>query len=71
MKNYIFRIGMLDYGEFVPEALVSSQDPSLNTLGNKMDLIPLRADDEAALAELISTMTDGTHAITETYSYLR
>ncbi|CAL4078548.1 unnamed protein product, partial [Meganyctiphanes norvegica] len=34
------RLCMLDYGEFVPEALKTSSDRTFRILGNKMDLAP-------------------------------
>ncbi|KAK4323257.1 hypothetical protein Pmani_006039 [Petrolisthes manimaculis] len=66
-----FRMCMLDYGEFVPEALRTSTHPILSKLGAKMDLVPTVDDSEyegiEACAELV---VDGTHAHTETNSYL-
>lgn len=62
---------MLDYGEFVPEALVTSTDASLAKMGAKMDLVPedetLDFSGEEGCVELVVA---GTHAHLETFSYL-
>ena len=64
---------MVDYGEFVAEALASSKDASLKTLGDKMDLIPwtLEDDGETSYDNLIQLLLDGTHAVTDSFSYIR
>ena len=66
---------MLDYGEFVPEALLESGDSNLRALGNKMDLFSMfdaNGKMEGDLYRtLVDAMMDGTHAITETTSYLK
>lgn len=63
---------MLDYGEFVPDALLTSSDASLATLGAKVDLTPedatLRFTGEEACVERVVA---GTHAHIETFSYLK
>lgn len=63
---------MLDYGEFVPEALTTSSHPVLAKLGTKMDLVPtdvtLTYEGEEHCVEKVVTRT---HAHVETYSYLR
>lgn len=53
---------MLDYGEFVPQALRSSQDTYYRALGEKMDMYD--DDDESVYPTL-----NGTHAYIESYSY--
>ena len=53
---------MLDYGEFVPQAMRSSQDQYYRTLGEKMDMY---ADDD----ESVYPVLNGTHAYIESYSY--
>lgn len=55
---------MLDYGEFVPQALMSSQDNHYRALGEKMDLYMFSDIDEAVYRVL-----NGTHAFIELYSY--
>ena len=67
-----FRVGMVDYGEFVPEALKTSQDTILKTLGDKMTLYPVFDDDyDKAYEDAIAgTVLNGKGAMTETYSYL-
>ncbi|XP_063874195.1 uncharacterized protein LOC135107839 [Scylla paramamosain] len=66
------RVCMLDYGEFVPEALLTSTDTSLATIGAKVDLSPedktLRFSGEEACVEQVMA---GTHAHIETFSYLK
>ncbi|XP_068227416.1 probable glutamate receptor [Palaemon carinicauda] len=67
-----FRVSMVDYGEFVPEALSTSQDEYLKALGDRMDLVPNNPnDDDISYNQLIDLLLEGTHSITETYSYLR
>lgn len=62
---------MLDYGEFVPEALRTSTHPILSKLGAKMDLVPTVDDSEYEGIEACAVfVVDGTHAHTETNSYL-
>lgn len=62
---------MLDYGEFVPEALAKSTHPVLAKLGTKLDLVPtdgsLPYEGEEHCVERVVA---GTHAHVETYSYL-
>ena len=63
---------MLDYGEFVPEALLTSSDTSLAILGTKVYLTPenetlLFGGEEACVERVM----DGTHAHIETLSYLK
>ncbi|KAK4323243.1 hypothetical protein Pmani_006026 [Petrolisthes manimaculis] len=66
------RLCMLDYGEFVPEALATSTHPILARLGTKLDLVPtdgsLTYEGEEHCVEMVVA---GTHAHVETYSYLR
>ena len=64
---------MVDYGEFVPEALISSNDISLRTLGEKMELIPWTEEDEGegSYEQLIENLLEGTHAVIDSFSYLR
>ncbi|CAL4161010.1 unnamed protein product, partial [Meganyctiphanes norvegica] len=66
------RLCMLDYGEFVPEALKTSPDRTFKMLGNKLDLVPLlmhlEYNNEVGCVELAVA---GTHAHIETYSYLQ
>ncbi|XP_047471302.1 glutamate receptor ionotropic, delta-2-like [Penaeus chinensis] len=66
-----FRVSMVDYGEFVPEALATSADQYLKALGDRMDLVENYADDEISYRRLLDLLLEGRHAITETYSYLR
>ncbi|XP_071524430.1 probable glutamate receptor [Panulirus ornatus] len=65
------RVAMVDYGEFVPEALATSNDRYLKALGDRMDLVFNHDDDDVSYNELLQLVLDGGHAITDTYSYLR
>ncbi|XP_042886513.1 probable glutamate receptor [Penaeus japonicus] len=58
------QVSMHDYGEFVPGALKTSQDPYYRALGDKLDLFP--SDDIP-----VKSMLQGTHAYMESYSYNR
>ncbi|KAK4323246.1 hypothetical protein Pmani_006029 [Petrolisthes manimaculis] len=66
------RLCMLDYGEFVPEALAMSTHPILARLGAKLDLVPIidgiLYEGQEGCVELVLA---GTHAHVETYSYVR
>lgn len=62
---------MVDYGEFVPEALATSKHGHLRALGDRLDLVFNHDDDSISYAQLLQHALDGGHAITETYSYLR
>ncbi|XP_068237501.1 glutamate receptor-like [Palaemon carinicauda] len=67
-----YRLCMLDYGEFVPEALRTSTESTLATLGSKLDLVPLRMDwKEFGHEGCVELVVAGTHAQTETYSYIK
>lgn len=63
---------MLDYGEFVPEALLTSTDASLAMMGSRMELLPedytQTFTGEEGCAELVVA---GTHAHIETFNYLQ
>ncbi|KAK3875555.1 hypothetical protein Pcinc_019604 [Petrolisthes cinctipes] len=66
------RLCMLDYGEFVPEALATSKHSTLARLGSKMDLVPsigsLPHEGEEGCVELAMART---HAHVEAHSYIR
>ena len=64
---------MVDYGEFVPYALLESDDFFLKTLGEKMDLIPLTTEDlgETSYNILLERLLEGTTAVIDSYSYIR
>ena len=53
---------MMDYGEFVPQALRSSQDKYYRTLGDKLDMYEI--EDNIAYATL-----NGTHGYINSYTY--
>lgn len=62
---------MLDYGEFVPDALLDSEDEVMRNLGGRMQLVPTTEHGyygQEACADLVL----GRHsAHLETYAYLR
>lgn len=66
------RLCMLDYGDFVPEALATSTHPILARLAAKLDLVPIIAnlpyEGQEGCVELVVA---GTHAHVEAYSYIR
>ena len=53
---------MMDYGEFVPQALKSSQDKYYRTLGDKLDLY-------LAQDNIVRATLNGTHAYINSYLY--
>ncbi|MPC32864.1 Glutamate receptor ionotropic, kainate 1 [Portunus trituberculatus] len=59
---------MLDYGNFVPEALLVSKHSSLAVLGKKMELEPYQEED--MYGSLTKDVKAGTHALLESFSYL-
>lgn len=63
---------MLDYGEFVPEALLISTDESLAKMGAKMELVPESNTLEYSGTEgCVERVVAGTHAQVETNSYIK
>lgn len=67
----VCRVAMVDYGEFVPEALATSNHGHLRALGDRLDLVFVHNDYAISYTHLLQLALDGSHAITETYSYLR
>ena len=55
---------MMDYGEFVPDALKTSVDQDFRALGQRMDLVEPEDD------YLVETLMKGKYAIIESYAYL-
>ncbi|XP_066972278.1 ionotropic receptor 21a-like [Macrobrachium rosenbergii] len=65
-----YRVCLLDYGEFVAEALPSSTHHTLAALGAKLDLVPVRDNMPNAGEEgCVELVLKGTHSHLETYSY--
>lgn len=63
---------MLDYGEFVPEALLTSTDESLAKMGAKMELVEENyAMQYSGTEACVERVVAGTHAQVETTSYLK
>ncbi|XP_066975393.1 glutamate receptor-like isoform X1 [Macrobrachium rosenbergii] len=67
-----YRLCMLDYGEFVASSLKTSNETTLSALGRKLDLVPLMTDwkyfgHESCISKVIA----GTHAHSETFSYIK
>ena len=53
---------MMDYGEFVPQALKSSQDKYYRTLGDKLDMYDSEYD-------VVHSTLNGTHGFINSYLY--
>lgn len=67
-----FRVCMLQYGSYLPDALAASTHQSLSALGKKMDFVPLKLTAPYYNAiECLDRAVTGTHAMIETESYLR
>lgn len=66
-----FRLCMLDYGEFVPEALVTSSDKVLRTLGGKMDLVAVTDEGYYGQEDCAELVLKGKNAHIETLAYLQ
>ncbi|XP_066968121.1 ionotropic receptor 21a-like [Macrobrachium rosenbergii] len=67
-----YRLCMLDYGEFVPEALATSTHPTLAALGKKLDMMPIVDNlEEIGEETCAERVVAGSHAHTETYSYVK
>lgn len=67
-----FRVCMLDYGSYLPDALATSTHQALSALGKKMDLVPQnRAMPYHNALECLDLALAGTHAMVEAESYLR
>lgn len=63
---------MLDYGEFVPEALATSKHPTLSALGDKLQLVPVYPElvhwgEEGCIEKVL----ENTHAHLETYYFVK
>ena len=71
VQCFCFRVSMQDYGNFVPEALKSSSDIALRSLGEKLELFPLLEEENTYLSIGFKNVLEGTHALLETDSYLR
>ncbi|KAK3868009.1 hypothetical protein Pcinc_026555 [Petrolisthes cinctipes] len=66
-----FRLCMLDYGEFVPEALATSSDKVLRTLGGKMDFVPVTEEGYYGQEDCAELVLEGKNAHIETLAYLQ
>ncbi|XP_064091364.1 uncharacterized protein LOC135205033 [Macrobrachium nipponense] len=72
LANSKYRLCMLDYGEFVDEALAESTHPVLSRLSKVLDMVPIIDDIEYTGEEqCIELVLAGTHAHIETYSYVK
>ncbi|XP_066989662.1 ionotropic receptor 21a-like [Macrobrachium rosenbergii] len=66
-----YRLCMLDYGEFVDEALHESTHVTLSALGRKLDMVPMRPDLEHWGQEgCVERVLANTHAHLETYYFV-
>nr|XP_045604091.1 glutamate receptor ionotropic, delta-1-like [Procambarus clarkii] len=66
-----YRCCMLDYGEFVAEALVRSTHPALAALGAKLDMVPSQETEFAGEEGCVKLVLRGAHAHLESSSYLK
>ncbi|KAG7172881.1 Glutamate receptor ionotropic, delta-1-like 29 [Homarus americanus] len=72
LAHTYYRSCMLDYGEFVPEALATSTHPALSALGAKLDLMPVDGTREFGGQEgCVGLVLEGTHAHVESFSFLK
>lgn len=64
---------MMDYGEFVPQALKESSDSNLRALGEKLTLFDVDLEDDISdhYDEGLRRVSDESQALIETYSYLK
>ncbi|XP_068234024.1 ionotropic receptor 21a-like [Palaemon carinicauda] len=66
-----YRLCMLNYGEFVIEALATSSHPTLSALGKKLDLSPINENlPNIGQEGCVELVLKGTHSHLETYSYI-
>ncbi|XP_045124024.1 ionotropic receptor 21a-like, partial [Portunus trituberculatus] len=65
------RLCMLDYGEFVPDALLASEDRVMRTLGERMDLSPTTDVGFYGQEACAERVLAGVSAHVETYAYLK
>ncbi|KAK8384558.1 hypothetical protein O3P69_014259 [Scylla paramamosain] len=65
------RLCMLDYGEFVPDALLASEDRVMRTLGERMDLSPTTDVGFYGQEACAERVLAGISAHVETYAYLK
>ncbi|XP_066961932.1 glutamate receptor ionotropic, kainate glr-3-like [Macrobrachium rosenbergii] len=66
-----YRLCMLDYGEFVPEALATSTDQNLLALGSKLDLVPMRDTEWFGNEGCINLVLGGGYANLDFYPFLQ
>ncbi|XP_042860601.1 uncharacterized protein LOC122246231 [Penaeus japonicus] len=66
-----YRLCMLDYGEFVPDALLESAEPMMSSLGRKMDLVPVTDEGYYGQEDCAAHVLDDRNAHIETYAYLK
>ncbi|XP_068213800.1 ionotropic receptor 21a-like [Palaemon carinicauda] len=67
-----YKLCMLDYGEFVEEALAESKHPVLSALSKILDMVPpYDTWEHIGQEQCIKRVLVGTHAHIETYSYVK
>ncbi|XP_064114947.1 glutamate receptor ionotropic, kainate glr-3-like [Macrobrachium nipponense] len=66
-----YRLCMLDYGEFVPEALATSTDQNLLALGSKLDLVPMMDTEWFGNEGCIKLVLGGGYANLDFYPFLQ
>lgn len=63
---------MLDYGEFVPDALRTSRNNILKVLGQKLELVPYLSElPNDNYESIVDMVLNGTYAHIEAFSYLK
>lgn len=62
---------MLDYGEFVPDALLASEDKVMRTLGGRMQLVPTTDHGYYGQEACAALVLGQGSAHVETYAYLK
>ena len=62
---------MQDYGNFLPSALISSNDLTLNTLGRNLILFPFLESEDTYYTVGFRLVMEESHALVETASYLQ
>ena len=63
---------MIDYWDTLPSSLLASKEPHLQKLGQRIDRIKIiNFDGKQAYNSLLEKMTIGSHAITDTSSFIR
>ncbi|XP_045604159.1 glutamate receptor ionotropic, delta-2 [Procambarus clarkii] len=71
LANSDYRLCMVDYGEFVPRALVVSSDAALRTLASRLDKVPVTEDGHGGQEACVHLVLTNTNAHIESYDYMK